>query len=206
MTADTYPLTADEVKLLNRVATNCARKWPWVNRDDVVQELWVWAMKNVKWIVRYRDTEVEPHGPAKLNRAMYKAGTTACMTEEAARLHKRKEELLDHCPAYSRDVVKTLLPIVWSTEDWPQAQVHTRPGTEQSLAADGFSSQIEEVRDMLMDISNAVARLPKRDQQILRLAFSDGVSAATLAKYLDVRVEAAWKAKERALDRLLRFL
>lgn len=198
-------LTEAEAQLLGRVAGNVARKWPRVSRDDVYQDLWVWALKNMKWIERYRDPVAEPYGWGKLNKALYKAGTTACMNEEAAVTGRRKTELITHDSSYSRERVRILLTVVWSTEDWPQAIAAVNPVTGEPLS-DGKADQIEEVRAMLMDVANAVSRLNKRDQQILRLAYGDEVPAKDLAEFLGCSVDAAWKAKERALDKLLRHL
>lgn len=199
------PLTDEEAKLLGQVASNVARKWPRVSREDVHQDLWVWALKNHKWIVRYRDREAEPHGHGKLVKAMYKAATTSAIGEEAAVTGRRKNELIRHDSAYTRDVVRTLLTVVWSSDDWPQALASADPGTGAVLD-DGLVGQVEEARAMLMDVANAVARLNKRDQQVLRLAFGEQVPAKALAEWLGCSVDAAWKAKERALDKLLRFL
>lgn len=200
-----HPLTEVEAKLLERVAGNVSRKWPRVNRDEVIQELWIWALKNLKWIERYRDPVSEPYGLGKLTKALYKAGTSACVREEAAMTGRSKTSLVSHDPEYSRDVVRTLLTVVWSPEDWPQAMAQALPGSGIPIN-DGNVDQIEEARAMLMDVANAVARLNKRDQQILRWSFGDQVTAKVLAERLDCSVDAAWKAKERSLDKLLRYL
>lgn len=203
--SDTGALTLEEAKILSQVAGNVARKWPRVHRDDVHQDLWVWALKNLKWIEAYRDPVAEPHGKGKLMKAAYKAATSSCMGEEAAATGRRKTELLHHDPAFTRDRVRALLAVVWSVEDWPQAIASANPVTGAPLN-DGHVDQIEEVRAMLMDVANAVARLNKRDQQILRMAFGERVPSTVLADFLDCSVDAAWKAKERSLDRLCRQL
>lgn len=205
MTSTTHPLTEYEALLLKTTARRASGKWPRVTAADVEQELWVWALKNLKWIERYRDTVAEPYGKGKLTKAVFKAATAACMGEEAAVTGRRKDELITHDSSYTRERVRVLLTVVWSTDDWPQAIAQANPITGAAMN-DGHTDQIEEVRAMLMDVANAVSRLNKRDQQVLHLAYGQGVSAATLAEFLDCSVDAAWKAKERALDRLLRFL
>lgn len=190
------PLTRQEAAELAKVASRVAAKWQHVNREDVYQDMWVWALRNVKWIERYRDRQAEPHGAGKLNKALYRAGTDSCVKQEAFAKRVHRDELVEHDPAFSRPAVKVLLRYVWSTESWPwpSSDNHTE------------SADVETAYTMLIDITNAVARLNKRDQQILRWAFADQLTSKALAKRLDVSVDGAWKAKERALTRLLAYL
>jgi DNA-binding CsgD family transcriptional regulator len=217
-TGQFHPLTDAEAKLLDQVAKHASAKWPRVSHGEVKQELWVWALRNFKWVEKYRDPISEPHGKGKLNKSLWKAATTACVSEEAAIRGKRKDQpLMQRDSDYNRDVVRTLLSVVWSPEDWPQALAKAVDTSVMGMGSygssftevyldDGHYSQAEQARDMLMDVSNAVSRLNKRDQVILRLAFGECVRSSELADTLNCSVDAAWKAKERALDKLLRFL
>lgn len=188
------PLTRAEAGEVSKVASHVASKWPSVTREDVFQELWVWALRNLKWVERYRDREAEPYGQGKLNKALYRAGTTACVKEEAALRCRQRSELVVHDPAFTRPLVRLMLRFVWSAEDWPSPEGNVD------------REQVETARSMLIDVSNAVSRLNKRDQQILRYAFGEEKPAKALAEILGVSVDGAWKSKERALDRLMRYL
>lgn len=203
--ADTHPLTEEEARLLQIVARKKAAKWSRVSANDVEQELWVWALRNIKWIERYRDPHLEPNGRAKFAAALHRAAITAITREEAAIKHVKPNEITDHDPAYTPEVVEALLPLVWSPEDWPQAIARQAPSGR--VLDDGRTRQVEQIRDMLLDLTTAVCRLPARDQTVLRHAYGDDLNGPALAEKLGCSsASTARTLRERALKRLLKLL
>lgn len=67
----------------------------------------------------------------------------------------------------------------------------------QCLAGDTFA-------DKLSALDDCIERLPDKDQECIRLKYSQGISVEQLAKTLDIAFEAAkkrlWRAKQKLVD------
>lgn len=136
-----------------------------VERDDVFQEISLWACTHMDRVTQWR--EEERVGRAKLNTAFYRAGQKYA-TRERARI--TRSDVSDHY-FYTQAMIEELLPEVFDRESgWDSptqsqeigARVPSRPAEGNNRLA------------LLCDIHAAVQSLPAEDRELLRTRYVDG--------------------------------
>jgi DNA-directed RNA polymerase specialized sigma24 family protein len=147
-----------------------------VEREDILQTIYVWVYSHEEKIAEYQDgTE---HGRNKLLKSMRMAGIAYCQKEKARVLGYKIEDLY----YYDLPVIRDTLTKIWDEEAWtspPQPD-------EQARVKHRAPNEGGDYVATLADVSRVVALLPLDDQRLLRDHYHLGISSAELGNRLGV--------------------
>lgn len=174
-------------------ASRLHRRFPMVERDDILQEMYVWWCQHPRKAARYLDdTE---YGEKKLSRALRNAGLAYCHKEKARRVGYEVDDLF----FYSLGLLRELLPAVYDEDAWSRMGRTTLDGLPRGKSdpAEGNNALAA-----LCDVSQALNRLAAEPRRLIELTFRDEVDAEHLAGQLDTTPDGARMRVQRALRRL----
>jgi DNA-directed RNA polymerase specialized sigma24 family protein len=184
--------------MVQTLATEYARKYTMLDRDDIGQELWVWFVAHPR---KYKEwLELEQKDRDKLiAKSLRNAAITYCEREKARKIGYDTSDLY----YYDVSVVEAFLPSIIS-------ETYVIPVKIQDLNAKFGSGDISDGNNWLAlrsDIASGYYKLPEAKQNVLRLRFSvEQPDWATLASDMDSTPEGARKKVERALNSLVKNL
>jgi len=184
--------------MVQTLATEYARKYTMLDRDDIGQELWVWFVAHPR---KYKEwCELEQKDRDKLiAKSLRNAAITYCEREKARKVGYDTSDLY----YYDVSVVEAFLPSIIS-------ESYVIPVKIQDLNAKFGSGDISDGNNWLAlrsDIATGYYKLPEAKQNVLRLRFSiDQPDWTSLAKEMDSTPEGARKKVERALNSLVKNL
>lgn len=184
--------------MVQTLATEYARKYTMLDRDDIGQELWVWFVGHPR---KYKEwLELEQKDRDKLiAKSLRNAAITYCEREKARKVGYDTSDLY----YYDVSVVEAFLPSIIS-------ETYVIPIKIQDLNAKFGSGDISDGNNWLAlrsDIASGYYKLSEAKQNVLRLRFSvEQPDWASLAKDMDSTAEGARKKVERALNSLVKNL
>jgi len=184
--------------MVQTLATEYARKYTMLDRDDIGQELWVWFVGHPR---KYKEwSELEQKDRDKLiAKSLRNAAITYCEREKARKVGYDTSDLY----YYDVSVVEAFLPSIIS-------ETYVIPVKIQDLNSKFGSGDISDGNNWLAlrsDIASGYYKLSEAKQNVLRLRFSiEQPDWATLAKDMDSTPEGARKKVERALNSLVKNL
>lgn len=184
--------------MVQTLATDYARKYTMLDRDDIGQELWVWFVAHPR---KYKEwCELEQKDRDKLiAKSLRNAAITYCEREKARKIGYDTSDLY----YYDVSVVEAFLPSIIS-------ETYVIPVKIQDINAKFGSGGISDGNNWLAlrsDIATGYYKLSEAKQNVLRLRFSiEQPDWATLAKDMDSTPEGARKKVERALNSLVKNL
>jgi DNA-directed RNA polymerase specialized sigma24 family protein len=178
------------------IANYLRKSYPMVERDDILQEIWVWVYSKPEKVDEYQDgTE---HGRNKLLKAMRNCGIRFCQAEKARILGYRPEDNY----YYELGLIRDVLALIWDEEAW------TSPPTpvEQTRVKSRSISEGNNYVTTLADVSGAVKLLSLEDQRLLREHYYEGLTAAEMAEERGLSVSAIDSRLGRVVRKVQRHL
>jgi hypothetical protein len=184
--------------MVQTLATEYARKYTMLDRDDIGQELWVWFVAHPRKYKEWCDLEQKDRDKL-IAKSLRNAAITYCEREKARKVGYDTSDLY----YYDVSVVEAFLPSIIS-------ESYVIPVKIQDLNAKFGSGDISDGNNWLAlrsDIATGYYKLPEAKQNVLRLRFSiEQPDWTTLAKDMDSTPEGARKKVERALNSLVKNL
>ena len=176
------------------------RHWSNVDRDDIAQELWIFANKKRVKISEWLDPEQDPsdvrRGQHALHKSLIRQGDRYCRTQKA-----RLAGYETHDEAfYPMAVVEDLLPQAW--EDPHEVTAPITEGPKQpSSPSEGGNYLVS-----LFDVRRALHALPDEERQILELRYSDNMPMGDIAEIIGVSRTTVERRVKRAVKSITVFL
>jgi hypothetical protein len=184
--------------VVQQLASEYARKYAMLERDDIAQELWVWFVGHPR---KYKEwSELESKDKDKLiAKSLRNAALKYCEREKAKKVGYDTSDLY----YYDVSVVEAFLPSII-------AGTYSIPVSIQDLNSKFGSGNLADGNNWLAlrsDIAKAFEKLSDAKQNILRLRFSiDSPDWSLLAKDMDSTPDGARMKVQRAMNSLVKNL
>jgi hypothetical protein len=184
--------------MVQTLATEYARKYTMLERDDIGQELWVWFVGHPRKYKEWSDLEQKDRDKL-IAKSLRNAALKFCEKEKAKKIGYDMSDLY----YYDVSVVEAFLPSIIS-------ETYVIPVKIQDLNSKFGSGDISDGNNWLSlrsDIALGYYKLSEAKQNILRLRFSvEQPDWATLAKEMDSTPDGARMKVQRALNSLIKNL
>jgi len=184
--------------MVQTLATEYARKYTMLERDDIGQELWVWFVGHPRKYKEWSDLEQKDRDKL-IAKSLRNAALKFCEKEKAKKIGYDMSDLY----YYDASVVEAFLPSIIS-------ETYVIPVKIQDLNSKFGSGDISDGNNWLSlrsDIALGYYKLSEAKQNILRLRFSvEQPDWATLAKEMDSTPDGARMKVQRALNSLIKNL
>lgn len=184
--------------LVQTLASEYARKYSMIERDDIGQELWVWFVGHPR---KYKEwSALEQKDRDKLiAKSLRNAALKYCEKEKAKKVGYDTGDLY----YYDVSVVEAFLPtIIAESYEMPSKIKDLGNSVKAGDVSDGMNWLV-----LRSDIAAAYYKLPEAKQNILRLRFSvEQPDWATLAKDMDSTPDGARMKVQRSLNSLVKNL
>ena len=188
----------DYNNLVQTLATEYARKYTMVERNDIGQELWVWFVAHPR---KYKEwSELKQKDQDKLiAKSLRNAALKFCEKEKAKRVGYDMSDLY----YYDTSVIEVFLPSIIG-------ESYEIPTKIKDLGGTIKTSEISDGNNWLSlrsDILSAYNKLSEAKQNILRLRFSvEQPDWALLSKDMDSTPDGARMKVQRAINSLIKHL
>ena len=188
----------DYNNLVQTLATEYARKYIMVERNDIAQELWVWFVSHPR---KYKEwSELKEKDQDKLiAKSLRNAALKFCEKEKARKVGYDMSDLY----YYDTSVIEVFLPSIIGDSYEIPTKIKDLGGTIKT-------SEISDGNNWLSlrsDIMSAYNKLSEAKQNILRLRFSiEQPDWALLAKDMDSTPDGARMKVQRAINSLIKHL
>ena len=188
----------DYNNLVQTLATEYARKYTMVERNDIGQELWVWFVAHPR---KYKEwSELKQKDQDKLiAKSLRNAALKFCEKEKARKVGYDMSDLY----YYDTSVIEVFLPSIIG-------ESYEIPTKIKDLGGTVKTSDISDGNNWLSlrsDILSAYNKLSEAKQNILRLRFSiEQPDWALLAKDMDSTPDGARMKVQRAINSLIKHL
>jgi DNA-directed RNA polymerase specialized sigma24 family protein len=181
--------------MVGQVAYSVGRHFPFVDLEDLRQELWLWLVEHQEKVQVWGQ---EATGDRRTAKSLRRAARAVCLDLKAQRGGYDLGDLW----FYSVGQLRQLLPDVLDTEGWTASSPALSPDRvqSQSLVNEGNNRLA-----MLVDVKDAFLRLADEDQQLLYVHYRVHEEEQH-ATELEISVEALRSRVTRALTRLQREL
>jgi len=187
----------DYSNMVAQIATETRRQFPMVDRDDIVQELWVWALSHKDKIDGWLDDG--KRGERSLAKALRRRARAYATVEKAARVGY---DATDNY-YYSTGLLRELIPQALDRESWVEPGVHTDTG---KLSRTTPPSEGGNRVAMLADVRASMETGSSTDKELLWTHFGLSLDEDEHALTLGITVEALRTRLHRAVVRLQRRL
>lgn len=184
--------------MVTDIAKQVSYKFPRsVLREDIEQEIWIWAYQNLKSITRKILDEPET----------WIAQVATTMRLQALKIGKEEldaaegRDMRDH-QKYSLNEIRTLLADSFDYEDWQSFAMVSDGQPRSKPLANTTGDRIAG----LVDVKSALSNLKDEQYNILVWHYKFGRSLESLAEEYECSAEAARKRVERALKAVQRAL
>lgn len=184
--------------IVSRIATDFARKFRTVSRDDIVQELWMWFLTHPGKVREWMGYPLKD-GDKLFGRSLRNAAMTFCVKEKARVEGYHVDDLF----WYSKDFIKELLPAVLS-DDWKRIQESFESGGGGSTKA---PNEAGDWMGYAADIRKAYDALSDDDRKLVDLFYVNDVHGQVLMEATErPTIRAAEMAANRAVGKMVKFL
>lgn len=185
-------ITAEELKLAERIGRKAASSWSAVDQDDVISHLNLWLVENLQTVQKWRAEEA---GQGKLFVSLRREASKFAAKEQAA----ATANPLNMDSFYTTQRIEAVLPFVF--DEWPQSQVRVNPVTGEPV--DGTDhTLIGEALAVLADVSGAFHGLNREMKEVLYWRFRDGLTFQEIGELSGMTKVGAKKRVDRAVKRL----
>ena len=183
--------------MVHRISREYAHKYRSVQRDDIIQELWMWFLTHPGKVREWMQLPFKD-GDKMFARSLRNAAMGYCVKEKARIEGYHVDDLF----WYSKDFIKELLPAVLS-EDWKRIQ--------DTFGADkGTPKPPNESGDWMAyaaDIRKAYDALDDDDRKLVDLFYVNDVHGQVLMEETQrPTIRAAEMAANRAVGKMVKFL
>lgn len=182
--------------MVYRIANEYGRKFRVVERDDIVQEVWMWFLTHPNKVKEWMSVPFK-QSEKLFARSLRNAAMTYCVKEKARIEGYHVDDLF----WYSKDFIKELLPAVLS-EDWKRIQ--------DTFSGGGNPKPPNETGDWMAyaaDIRKAYDQLDEDDRKLVDLFYVNDVHGQVLMEESGrPTIRAAEMAANRAVGKMVKFL
>ena len=181
--------------LVTRIASDYARKYKMVSRDDIKQELWVWFLTHPLKVKQWREMDNEKETVKLIARSLRNAAHDYCQKEKAYSVGFNVEDNF----YYQRSMVEMILPSVVTGD---------MAGSNSSDINSGYSSTKAPSEGgnwlvYLIDVHKAYSKLSEQHQKVLYLRYGQNLLGSDLGAVLECSSDAARKRVEAALRKIV---
>lgn len=182
--------------MIQQVASSLRKQYPMLEREDIVQELWLWTLEHERTVERYVG-DGKP-GERMLYSSLRRAGSAICAREKALVIGYDPDDLY----YYSTGQLREILPLVMDRTLWVQ------PGQAQEQRVTGTSDPAHGNTRLAMicDVRSAVEACSEPIKALLWTAFGlamddqeHALSLGITEDALRMRVVRALKSVQRGL-------
>lgn len=184
-------LTIEELEMAAKVGRTIGSRWSAVDPEDVTAELYLWLLKNMRAVLRWRGED--SIGRAKLYVTLKREAAKYCAHEQA----QMNGAPLRQDRTYTVAVLDRALPFLF--EDVPQTTVHEHPRTGQPLDVPHEHNLAVSV---MADIRSEFYGLDKSLRHTLELRYRDGLTYEEIGPLVGLTKDGALKRVQRGLSRL----
>ena len=188
----------DYNNLVQTLATEYARKYTMVERNDIAQELWVWFVAHPR---KYKEwSELKQKDQDKLiAKSLRNAALKFCEKEKAKKIGYDMSDLY----YYDTSVIEVFLPSIIGDSYEIPTKIKDLGGTVKTNEISDGNNWLS----LRSDITAAYNKLSEAKQNILRLRFSiEQPDWALLAKEMDSTPDGARMKVQRAINSLIKHL
>lgn len=183
--------------LVARVASDYARKYRMVSRDDIKQELWLWFYEHPAKVKQWREMN-EKETIKLIARSLRNAAHDFCQKEKAQTAGYNVDDNF----YYQRAMVEMLLPSVLTNDLDPSGTTDINTGyTNTKAPSEGGNWMV-----YFIDIQKAYQRIEEHHQKVLYLRYCQNLLGSDLGAILECSADAARKRVEKALKKLIQQL
>ena len=184
--------------LVARIASDYARQYKMVFRDDIKQELWIWFLTHPLKVKQWREMENEKETIKLLARSLRNAAHDYCQKEKAQSVGYMVEDNF----YYQRTMVETILPSVVTGDMSGSRNADTNTGyTHNKAPSEGGNWLV-----YFIDVHKAYSKLTEQQQKVLYLRYGQNLLGSDLGAILDCSSDAARKRVDTALRKLIQEL
>jgi hypothetical protein len=188
----------DYNNLVQTLATEYARKYTMVERNDIAQELWVWFVAHPR---KYKEwSELKQKDQDKLiAKSLRNAALKFCEKEKAKKIGYDMSDLY----YYDTSVIEVFLPSIIGDSYEIPTKIKDLGGTVKTNEISDGNNWLS----LRSDITAAYNKLSEAKQNILRLRFSiEQPDWTLLAKEMDSTPDGARMKVQRAINSLIKHL
>jgi DNA-directed RNA polymerase specialized sigma24 family protein len=179
----------NELKLAEKVAVRIGSKWSAVEIDDLTSHLYLWLVKNVRHLEKWRLED----GDGKLYVSLRSEAAKYCAREQAAAVGRPIRE----GNFYTPELLARALPYIF--EDIPQTTVKVNPHTGQPEVSHGEPNL---ALTIITDIKGAFYGLHRKLQEELAWYYRDGLTYEEIGELMGLTKDGAKKRIDKAVSRL----
>lgn len=179
--------------MVQQIATELKRQYRAVERDDLVQELWVWMCSHEDKVGEW--AEDGKRGERRLATSLRRAGRGFAIREQAAKVGYDVEDVY----FYSTGQLREILPLALDREMWAEPGVAPETGKLSRTAAPNEGNNR---LAMLCDVRSGLESGSAGDKELLWTHFGLGMPETEHAMVLGVTEDALRMRVSRALQRL----
>lgn len=186
--------------MVNRIASEYAKKFFMVDKQDVAQELWLWFMSHPVKTEEWMNMDSQKDADKLFAKSLRNAALDYCLNEKA----KSGGYSPDDNFWYTKDFIKMLIPAVLS-DDWTKLEnIMTSEGkTVKSYAESG------DWMAYAADIKSAFDQLNETEQNLVFLFYAQDVDGQSLHEQAGEdkpTARATMMQASRALNKMVRKL
>jgi DNA-directed RNA polymerase specialized sigma24 family protein len=200
MTKELHPTISDLVIAVSKVIT---RKFKgWVDKDDVRQELYLWALSRQSQYfdqLNEENKERREHNERRVAFQMQRVAERYARKEKARKAGYQTTDEAFYDTATIAQLMPHILASVIEGTVLEQAQEIINDGQprKQSTPAEGGN-----LLAILIDIKRSYLKLDKDDQALLRMRYYDNITLQEISQFLECAVSTADRRCTSALRRL----
>ena len=184
--------------LVQQLASEYAKRYTMVERDDIAQEMWVWFVGHPHKYNEWSALEQKDCDKV-IAKSLRNASLKFCEREKAKHSGYQSSDLY----YYDASVIEAFLPSIISNS-------YEMPAKIQALNANSGSSVLSEGNNWLTlrsDIEKAYNKLSEAKQNVLRLRFSvEQPDWTELSKDMDSTPDGARMKVQRAVNSIIKVL
>lgn len=192
--------TTEYGDMVNQVASEYARMYPMVPREDIKQEIWLWFVEHPHNLQRYQNDYSQRDSDRLIAKSLRNAAYDFCIKEKA---HTEGYQADDNF-WYEKDFVKMLIPGVL-TNNWEKLETAMmnmgRSTKKPSESGDWIAYGA--------DIRKAFDKLDEREQNLVFLFYAQDLDSKELHKKANddrPSAKATAMAANRALNKMVNLL
>lgn len=200
MTKELHPILAD---LVPAVANSIARRFKgWVERDDLKQELYLWAIGRQGQYLDQLNEENKEKREYSVSRLAFQMRRIAEKYARREKARKAGYQTTDEA-FYDTATIAQLMPHILASViegtvlEQAQELINDGQPRKQSTPAEGGN-----LLAILIDVKRSYLKLNEDDKVLLRMRYYDNVTLQEIAQYLECATSTADRRCTSALRRL----
>jgi len=183
--------------MIAQIATETKRRFPMLEREDIAQELWLWALEHDEKVQEWLGEG--KRGEGRLAKSLRRRARAYAIREKAAVVGYEPEDNY----FYSTGLLRELIPQALDRESWAESGTASETG---KLSRTTPPSEGGNRIAMLADVRSALEAGTETDKELLWTHFGLQMDEEEHALVLGVTVDTFRKRVNRAVQRVQRRL